>query len=218
MTTATSNGKPQRARDNRPRVTPEILDKMPPANLDAERAVLGSILLDPKRLPEVRDIVGPEHFHDARNEAILRALLWMAADGNPIDVITLAASLKAAGEWQRAGNAAYLAEVARSVPVAGHVGYHAKLVKAAADRAGPVTAGRTCVAVGPWNGEIGDAHAELLELLDPEIGKAARPATRLAPGTRVYAGDRGNIGDIVADNGPTCLVHFHGKEGTRIRT
>ena len=41
----------------------------------------------------------------------------------------------------------------------------------------------------------------------------ARPSARLAPGTRVYAGDRGNIGEIVSDNGGTCTVHFVSPEG-----
>lgn len=41
-----------------------------------------------------------------------------------------------------------------------------------------------------------------------------KPAAKLAPGTRVYAGDRGNIGEIVADNGNTCRVHFTSPDGT----
>lgn len=40
-----------------------------------------------------------------------------------------------------------------------------------------------------------------------------RPAATLEPGTRVYAGDRGNIGEIVSDNGDTCIVHFVSPEG-----
>ncbi len=43
--------------------------------------------------------------------------------------------------------------------------------------------------------------------------KPARPLPALAAGTRVYAGDRGNIGEIVEDHGASCLVHFRSPEG-----
>jgi hypothetical protein len=171
----TSNSKPRATNRKRPAVSPELLDRTPPCDLDAERAVLGSIILDPKRLAEVREVVGPEHFHDCRNEAILRHLCRLANDGAPLDVITLAASLKASNEWERAGGTVYITEVAHAVPVAGHAAYHARLVREKADRRALLRLGERALQLGHGDGELQDAHAELRELLDPEVGKPKEP-------------------------------------------
>jgi replicative DNA helicase len=123
--------------------------------------------LDPKWLPEVTEVIGPEHFHDCRNETILRHLCRLANAGNPIDAITLHASLKAAGELERAGGLAYIADVAHAVPVAAHATYHAGLVKQAADKRALRTLGTDLIRLAHAtenNGQV-DLLSEARDLL-----------------------------------------------------
>lgn len=113
---------------------PELLDRLPPQNLEAERGVLGSILLDSSRMDEVGGVLTAESFY-----AQAHGLLWTAIRGmyerrSPIDGLTLTAELKRRGAFEAAGGAAYIVEVAQSVPHAHHAAYYAKLVKRAADQ------------------------------------------------------------------------------------
>jgi hypothetical protein len=178
-TSSTKDGRPRATREKRPKALSDLLDAVPPQDLDAEKAVVGSLILDPRRLAEVQDIIGPEHCYDHRNEILLRHVCRLANQGTAIDVITLQASLKETGEVERAGGAAYLAEVAHSVPVAAHAAYHAGLVKRAADRRAVQRLGADLIRVahaGEADGQ-GDLLAEARELLDA-LGARANSPTR----------------------------------------
>ncbi|MCE5302845.1 MAG: AAA family ATPase [Planctomycetaceae bacterium] len=113
----------------------EILDRLPPQDLDAERAVIGSILLDPPHLDEVREIVRPEDFHADANRRLYSHFLQMRNGGTgTIDTTLLLDHLRQAGDLEAIGGesggaAAYLAEVAHSVPYAANAAYYARIVR-----------------------------------------------------------------------------------------
>jgi replicative DNA helicase len=114
------------------RVTSEILDLLPPQNLEAERCVLGSILLDSRCLDDVAAIVRPEDFYAEANQRLYGHLLAMHDRGRPIDTVLLTSALRAAGDLEVVGGMAYLAEIGLAVPTAAHAAYYAKLVAEAA--------------------------------------------------------------------------------------
>src|SRR6187401_1221699 len=111
------------------KVTSEILDRQPPCNLDAERGVLGSILLLPTVCDDVALIVRPEDFYDDSNRVLYTHMRSMHDEGRRIDTTLLVERLKTAGQFELVGGAAYLAEVLQSAPTAANASYYAEIVK-----------------------------------------------------------------------------------------
>ncbi len=99
-----------------------------PRNLEAERAVLGSILLLPEVFDEVALVVRPADFYDDANRILFEHLLQMHDGGQQIDLMLLVERLRTAGQYETIGGAAYLAEVGQQVPTAAHAEYYAKIV------------------------------------------------------------------------------------------
>lgn len=112
------------------KVGSEILDRLPPQNLDAEKGVLGSILLDPDMADDVALVVRPEDFYAEANEKLFRHLLAMHDEGSRIDSTLLLERLRSAGDLERIGGAAYLAEVVHAVPYAANAVHYAEIVRA----------------------------------------------------------------------------------------
>ena len=107
----------------------EILDRLPPHNLDAEKGVLGSILLDPNLADDVATIVRPDDFYAEANQKLFASLLAMHDEGRRIDATLLLERLRSAGDLEAVGGAAYLAEVIHSVPYASNAVYYAGIVR-----------------------------------------------------------------------------------------
>ena len=119
----------------------EILDRLPPHDLDAERSVIGSILLDPTRLDEVRDILRPEDFHADAHRRIFRHFLAMRNGGaGAIDATLLLDRLRQSGDIEAVGGAdggaaANIVEsTPASLPTPSNAADHARIVKAHAER------------------------------------------------------------------------------------
>jgi len=106
----------------------EILDRLPPANLDAEKGFLGSILLSHEILDSVADLVRPSDFYAAAHETLYQTMLDLDASGRHTDTTTLTNELRRAGKLEAVGGMAYLAEVIHSVAVAAHAGQYAEIV------------------------------------------------------------------------------------------
>jgi replicative DNA helicase len=111
------------------RVSSEILDRLPPHSLEAEKAVIGSLLLDCNLCDEVALILRPDDFYAEANEKLYRHLLAMHETGKRIDALLLIERLKQAGDLEAVGSAAYIAEVAQSVPYAANALFYAQIVR-----------------------------------------------------------------------------------------
>ena len=112
-----------------PRVASEILDRLPPHNLDAERGVLGSILLDPHLCDDVVLIIRPDDFYADAHRKLFGHMVAMHDEGRRIDETLLVERLKTAADLEAVGGKAYLAEIVQSVPVAAHAVYYARIVR-----------------------------------------------------------------------------------------
>jgi replicative DNA helicase len=104
--------------DQAERVSTQVLDRQPPCNIEAEQAVLGSILLLPEVCDEVALIARASDFYDDANLRIYEHLVAMHDSGKRIDPMLLVESLKSAGIYEAIGGAAYLAELGNCVPTA----------------------------------------------------------------------------------------------------
>ena len=110
-------------------VSSEILDRLPPQNLDAEKGVLGSLLLDPNLCDDVALVVRPADFYADANQKLYTHLLAMHDLGLRIDATLLLERLRTGGDLEAVGGTAYLAEVVHSVPYAANAVYYAEIVR-----------------------------------------------------------------------------------------
>ena len=111
------------------RVASEILDRLPPQNLEAERGVLGSLLLDPLMCDEVALELRADDFYADANQKLYRQILALHDEGKRIDTTLLVERLRQAGELEAVGGTAYLAEVLQAVPYAANVMHYAEIVR-----------------------------------------------------------------------------------------
>ncbi len=104
--------------------------RLPPQNLDAERGVLGSILLMNEAIDEVGESLKAEHFYSDAHQKMYSAIHRLYENGiRGIDAITLAEELVRSGHYEDVGGAGYLAQILEAVPHAAHVRYYATIVR-----------------------------------------------------------------------------------------
>lgn len=122
--------------DGAPNVTnPEDeITRVPPQDLEAERAVIGGMILSRDVIPDVCEILEGAEFYRPVHETLYRTILALAARGEPVDPITLAADLKKVGELDRVGGAPYLHSLVQATPTAANATYYAEAVRSAAIR------------------------------------------------------------------------------------
>ncbi|MBS7336246.1 MAG: replicative DNA helicase, partial [Thermoguttaceae bacterium] len=111
-----------------------IPDRPSPCNVEAERGVIGAILLDPALCDDIATLLRPDDFYLDKNRRIYRALLEMHAASQGIDLTLLVEQLRANNELEEVGGEAYLAELMTSVQVTAHAQYYAKIVQQNATR------------------------------------------------------------------------------------
>lgn len=105
-----------------------MLDRQPPYDLDAERALLGSILLDPRVCDHVAPILKAGEFFDDANRRLYVQILALYDEKRTVDVTMLVDRLRQNGDFEVVGGAAYLYRVAQTVPNAAHAVYYANIL------------------------------------------------------------------------------------------
>ena len=106
----------------------ELLDRLPPQNLDAEKDVLGSLLLLPDLCDEVALILKPDDFYSKAHGAIFAAMLALHEEGKRVDATLLVERLKDDRELEEIGGKSYIAELVHAVPTAANAEYYARIV------------------------------------------------------------------------------------------
>lgn len=107
---------------------PKISNRIPPHDLDAEQATLGSIMLSPYALNEVVDIIQADSFYAEKHRIIWKAMIDLFSKNEPIDLLSLSTSLKNRGQLEQVGGRAYLADLTNSVPASANIKHYAKIV------------------------------------------------------------------------------------------
>ncbi|MDR0951275.1 MAG: replicative DNA helicase [Candidatus Ancillula sp.] len=103
--------------------------KLPPQDLNAEKAVLGALLLNSDRFGNVADILSEEDFYSVPNSIIYKAAYKLFADGSPVDAITVVDQLTKSNELEKVGGTDAIFDISASVPSAANVEYYARIVK-----------------------------------------------------------------------------------------
>lgn len=107
----------------------QLRDKVPPHSTEAEMATLGAILLDPDAIGRVLVFLRPRDFYRSANSTIFQSIIDLWEQNEAIDLITLSDALKATGDLDRVGGAAYLSSLTSTVPTSANVEYYAKIVQ-----------------------------------------------------------------------------------------
>ena len=102
--------------------------KLPPQNIEAEESLLGSLLIEKDAIIKIADIVTADDFYVHKNATIFSAIIDLYEKREPLDLLTLTAKLRDAGELERIGGATYLADLTAGVPTSAHVVQYAGIV------------------------------------------------------------------------------------------
>ena len=103
--------------------------RTPPQNIDAEKALVGAIMLKPEVMHDISVNIYPESFYADKHRQIYQAILSLFMKGDPIDLLSVTTKLKAEGQLERVGGASYITELTETVPAAGNAQYYANLVQ-----------------------------------------------------------------------------------------
>jgi replicative DNA helicase len=103
--------------------------RTPPHNVDAEKALLGAIILKPDTLHDVSVTVFPESFFADKHRLIYEAITALFSRGNPVDLVSVVSKLKDTSNLDRVGGAAYVTELIETVPAASNALYYAEVVQ-----------------------------------------------------------------------------------------
>jgi len=103
--------------------------RIPPHNLEAERAVLGAILLDNLSLGSVLELIEAEDFYSEAHKKIFSAIVAMSDRSEPADIITLGNAMRDQKQLDQVGGLAYLSELVDNVASAANVAHYARIIK-----------------------------------------------------------------------------------------
>ena len=119
-----------------------------PHDLDAERAVLGALLLDKEAIFRVLDIINPEDFYQPAHGDIFAAAVDLAGKRKPIDLLTLVAELRSRKKLEDAGGEVFLAGLVEATPTAAHAFDYAQIVRQKATLRRLIRAGQAITGLG----------------------------------------------------------------------
>jgi len=106
-----------------------LLKKTPPHSLEAEKTVLGGILVNNENLNVVLSIISPEDFYKESNCKIIEKIIFLVDKGLPVDLLSLSEELGRAGALDEVGGASYLSSLMDGVPKSLNIEYHARIIK-----------------------------------------------------------------------------------------
>jgi len=115
--------------DQKPSYNSELPDKLPPQNIEAEKCLLGSLMLDKTAITKVVDFLMSKDFYKGINQEIYQVMVELFEKGEPIDLLSLSSCLKEREKMEAIGGNSYLTELINSVPTASHVLNYAKIVQ-----------------------------------------------------------------------------------------
>ena len=145
--------------------------KVPPQNIEAEKSLLGSILLDSTTFPDILEKLKPIDFYHQIHGHIYRAMMNLYERSQPIDLVTLTSELKSLKLLKEVGGATYISNLTMVVPTAANALSYANLVEQASIRRRLIKAG-TEIATKAYDSAnevgamLGQAEKELFAVSD----------------------------------------------------
>lgn len=157
--------------------------RTPPQDVDAERGVLGGMLLSKDAIEDVVPVLKPGDFYRPAHQIVFETMVELYSHGHPADAVSVNAELIKTGKLARIpGGSSYLVDLISSVPTAANAGYYAEIVARAAVLRRLVEAGTRIVQLGygAAEGHGGEPH-EVLDQAWAEIEAVAHPVNTDGP-------------------------------------
>ena len=114
--------------------------RLPPQDIDAEKSVLGALMLEPNAIIKVADVLLSKDFYKPEHQTIFQAILELFEKSKPIDILSVTSRLKEKKQLKDVGGSSYLTELINSVPTTAHINYYADLIKKKSIFRGLITA------------------------------------------------------------------------------
>ena len=105
------------------------LGKVPPNDIEAEQAIIGSMLTDKDAVISAIEVLKPQDFYREDNKTIYEAILNLYSRSEPVDIITVRAELESMGKLDNVGGLEYLAELPEKVPTTANASKYIKIVE-----------------------------------------------------------------------------------------
>ena len=105
------------------------LGKVPPNDIEAEQAIIGSMLTDKDAVISAIEFLKPQDFYREDNKTIYEAILNLYSRSEPVDIITVRAELESMGKLDNVGGLEYLAELPEKVPTTANASKYIKIVE-----------------------------------------------------------------------------------------
>lgn len=137
-----------------------------PHSVEAERTVLGALLLDPEAIVKVSDLLLPDDFYDPVHRTVYQAITELYQQHQPIDFVTVSSRLTDNRRIQDVGGSAFLADLASNVPTSSHIYQYGQIVKTKAVHRRIIEAGDRIKALGY---EVDRPVTELLDEVEKTV-------------------------------------------------
>lgn len=105
------------------------VDRMPPQSIEAEQAVLGSLMVSSDGITRVVDVLKPEYFYRKAHQVIFAAMMDLYEKNEPIDILTISQFLKDEDKLDHVGGRQYITDLALAVATTANLEYYAKTVE-----------------------------------------------------------------------------------------
>ena len=112
-----------------PQTIKKSVTRIPPNNIDSERALLGSIMLRPEAIHEIMDIIRTDAFYSEKHRIIFQAMSELFQRNEPIDLLTLSTRLTEKNQLEQINGASYLTELVNLVPSSANAEHYAEIVQ-----------------------------------------------------------------------------------------
>lgn len=148
--------------------------RVPPQDIEAEKSLLGAILISDGALPEILTILKPRDFYEERHQMIFEAMMNLYDQHKPVDLLTVTTELRTKKQLKGIGGAPYLTELSNFVPAATHAKAYAEIIEKASTRRRLIKAGNE-IANKAFEDDadvqslIGSAEKELFDVSDKVV-------------------------------------------------
>lgn len=150
-------------------------ERIPPQNLEAEKAVLAAMMLDKDAIYEAVQIIKAEDFYKDAHSVLYQAIVDLTEKGEPVDLITLTEVLRQESNLEKVGGVSYIAEVANSVGTAASIVHYARLVR---DKSLLRTLIKTATNIATRGYEAGEEPEDLLDDAERMVLEVSKDRTR----------------------------------------
>ncbi|WP_457574592.1 replicative DNA helicase [Desulfolithobacter sp.] len=159
---------------------------LPPQNVEAEQAVLGTVLIQDGSLIKIIEILEPEDFYREAHKLIYQAMVQLFEKREPHDLITVTNLLNDQNKLDQVGGPAYLASLTDIIPFSGTLVHHAKIIRQKSIlrrliRSATEVAARCYEEQDDIDALVDDAERTIFEIAQAKKGQGFQPMAKIVP-------------------------------------